>query len=437
MGEEDERAARDRSFGGRRGIATLAIIAALLSGCYQSHGRVDLARPDSGREIDAGARDGGRPADAGRLPDAGVQRCEGTWDVVAPLQLTFPPSDDYPSDVEWTGAGYLVGFQSSNPDLDQSRFAQLVSHGVVGEPQRVFGPPSGTCGGMGIATNGDAVAAVTWDARGCFFRRIAADGSGLADERRIDANGCVGLTETGSGFSVLDYPGSGGEVRFHRLDVNGGSIGRVPRLEIFRDDVFFWARAEFDDDSQLFAVMRGGVSPTSAAAQPVDAEGGATGPEVTLPASGVDAGIHAIATGSGVLIGWYADESGDPDSQERVVTLMRATRDGRVLGEPFTLSGVRAYRDAGWTMVRVRGENFVVYVEPMVGDRSGRETVIRALRIDDEGAALAEPLNVAEVLFGRRVIARTNGASVLIAYAANGGSSNEVFTAELECILEM
>lgn len=62
--------------------------------------------------------------------------------------------------------------------------------------------------------------------------------------------------------------------------------------------------------------------------------------------------------------------------------------------------------------------------------------MIRAQRLDDEGAPLDDPMFLADALFGRRVIARADGSGVLVAYAANGGSTTEVFTVELQCVFD-
>lgn len=416
-------------------LAVVALAATLLGGCYLSHRRGDRVRSDGGRELDSGQADASVP-----LIDASDEPCRGRWRVTSEQQLTDAPGDERLGDAEWTGSGYLVGFHGPAPDSIPS--AQLVTFDAApADPHGVFGPVprSGWFMAIDIAVSGDGVAALESSSRGCFFRSIARDGSSSSAERRIDARECRALTGMRTGFYLLDNPylplDPEGGVRFQHLDADGVPSASLPWLEIFGNYYRGHASVVFEDDSQLLVVQRDeGADLRSAGAQRVDAEGMPLGAETSLPAIAQFANVQAVATPEGVLIGWFHDEGGDPESPERVIRLMRATRDGGVIGEAFTLPDVRAHRNAGWSMTRPEHEIIVVYAELAPGDRTGRETVIRAQALDDLGAPRGAPLSVADATLAEHVIARTNGSNVFVGYSAETTPSRELFAVRLECV---
>ncbi len=97
--------------------------------------------------------------------------------------------------------------------------------------------------------------------------------------------------------------------------------------------------------------------------------------------------------------------------QAREVRLFPTSSNDEAISLPRALEGVRAYRDAGWSMARIGDEIFVVYVEPELGDQLGDHTPLRAQRVTYEGDEIDEPLTLAEGRFLRRVVVRTDGRS--------------------------
>lgn len=415
------------------------------SGCFLSHGRPGDADGGGVVSRDAGTRDAGpRPDGARTLPDSGVEaRCEGRWISSGPVALTEEPGDESILDAEWVGEGYLVGWMSSNEAGDRARYGRLTfpSHGVLAETARIFDAPAPVSGGMGIAVWRDQIGAAAWDERGCAFRRIlSADASSLGSVVRYPTprvGRCEGLIADAAGYSFVNRAfsaPSAGELT--RVQPSGTLEAGRP-LPIFDGDVSWWGRAVLGENVLLFATMRGGAAPSEAFAQRVDATGAPLGPVVPLPAFGAASRVALVGTPTGALVGWLESPDGDPDSQEREVRVFPTDSVGSALGPPLALPGVRAYRDAGWSMTRIGDEIFVVYVEPEVGDRSGERTTLKAARVRWDGAPIGEPLWLAEGRFLRHPVARTSGTEVLVAYTAFAGVSHEVFVAELGCDIEL
>lgn len=414
-----------------RACLVLTAISLLSSGCWLSHGREDVPMRRDGGRLDGGPPP--MPRDAGEidLPDAGASGCEA-WTEVEPIQVTTREGDHSLLDVEHTGPGYLMLWSTTNPSRDRSRFGTLLPlGGPPGGPFEIFDPPAPVSLGNSLAVGAGLMGATQSDENGCRFRRIldpVAPALGAEMRYPPEIQRCNGLLAHGGGFTAFDR--ERGEAHAFQPD---GTYVRTRALEIFDGDVFWWARARQGDDAYLIATMRGGVEPTDARAQRVDRVGAPLGSPVDLlPFEAAATRIRATRSGPGVAVGWM--QLREPGGQMATMRLFQTDLRGAPSPESHVYTAVRAYRDAGWSLVRIGDSLFLVYVEPEEGDRFGDRTALRAYRVSSDLAPLdPEPRTLATGRFLRRVAARTDGRDLFVGYTANDGTSTQVFAAGLRC----
>lgn len=404
----------------------IAAHAALLfcAGCYLSH-------PIS-RETTT-TRDAGTDA-------ATIVSCELLRPVEA-RQLTVAPDDKEVLDVAVLGDGeYLVGWGSpdSDPPHDRHRRVQRASlHGASGEPAYAFDPPTGSYGGMGLATRSGGLVASTWDELGCWLRLVDATGTPTGSALRAPLATCAGIHQTVDGFALFDRPGLGAPTALHRFDAAGTLIGSGPELDVLGRDVFWWSRAVLAADEELVVAMPGGVSASAIVAQRIDAAGAPTGGTVSLPASAPATRVRAAALAEGAVVGWMESRAGDPASQETGIRLVLTDRDGVPTRELGVLPDVLAYRDAGWSILRFGRDLLVAYVEPAAGDPYGDRTRVKSVLVATDGT-VRQRVTLAAARFARGIVARTNGSDVLVAFHADAVgldpiTETEIFYAGVEC----
>lgn len=410
----------------------LCCLCTLLSGCYLSHGASDVDEPDAGpRRVDAGAPgDGGGGPDAGA--DAGDDRCRGTWQVTRTRQLTDAPPEEVVDDLAWTGGEYLVVYRAPFPD--RNRYAMPVRFGAETPAHRVFGAPPGAgwFAAVDVAVAGSAVALVSSESRGCFFRRVAADGAPLGPPREVDIRECRELVPSGDGFSMIGHERLDVGLNFFELSTDGELRGGPVPADTFGDYYSQHARVRLDDDSQLLVVVReDDAGAFRAIVDHLDARGGVLGPRQTLDAIDESTPLRSVPTPTGSLIAWLA-ATGEP--VRRDIRLLPTDRDGRAAREPMTPPEVRMGWSTAWSLVRLRGEVLLFYIELSTEDPLPAETAIRAQRLDDLGAPVGSPFTVVpNVTAGPQLVARTNGVDVMLVYNDGEPDARELFAAQLEC----
>lgn len=406
-------------------LLPLALV--LLAGCYQSHERGSIPGRDGGR--DAGAFDAGPRRDAGdvTLPDAGPVGCD-VWEPVAPVQISDQEGDNTPLDAEHTGPGYLVAWSTTNPMRDRSRYATLTPlGGPVGERHVLFPPPAPVSLGTGLAVHDGAIAATQSDERGCRFRRVLAPDGSMVGAPRSMAGVCNGLFAHSRGWTVFDRDAS--TATLLQPDGTPSSTVDAPVL----DEVYWWTRVRQAENSYLIVGLIGGLDPFAIHIQRVDRAGASIGPPTVLMTPRSETRPRGVSTSEGALIGRLAPPLGEPDSQHTTMLLFPTDPNGVPSFTELEYEPT-AYRDAGWGMVRIGDSIFLVYVEPEPGDRFGEATRLRALRIDERGELLEEPITIAEGRFLRNVLARTDGRELFVAYSASVPGGTQVFGAGLRCV---
>lgn len=406
---------------------------ALAPGCYLSHERADVLRgapdaPDGGLS----ARDGGVPSVRDAGPDA-APRAPCVWWSVPPWQLTSPPGDQRHHDVLAVPDGFLVAYGSSNdPPAVPGRF---VAHIDLEGPRAttvLFGTARGTfLGGVGLALGARDVLAVTWDDAGCLTRLVTHEGRPLAEAAGVDRRSCVAPYVLEGAWAFFDRPGDA-PASVVALDESGTRIVTDGEPMAVLEDAFWWTRVRHADGSMLVVGMSGGVEPTRAVAQRLEATGRPRSPPVELPAFGAASRVRAVATAMGALVGWLEAPDGDPTSQERELRVFPVDLDGRPLAEPRVVSTLPAYRDAGLSFASAGGDLWASYVESEPGDRFGRHTRLVALRLSDRGEPL-ERFTLAEGEFLRAPVVRAHDADAVVVYTSLVETANQVSVAGLVC----